>query len=172
MDDVKIEGMEEILKKLNKLPEKIMENVMTSAIRAGAKSIVTEAKRNVPSQYGELKESIGIKKASKPKVYRKTLKIFKISPMKKTITKKGIRGEVDGWYARFLEFGTYAHLDHPMKKQRTGKLGKKRAAIVAKGGGIRPHPFMRIAYEKEGMNAIKVIREYMKKRIDKELAKL
>ena len=75
------------------------------------------------------------------------------------------------FYGYFVEFGTYAKLDHPLIKPRSGKRAKKRAAIVAKGGGIKPHPFMRPAFEREGDKAIAALKEYMAKRLDKELAK-
>jgi len=154
-----ISGLDEVLRKLNKLPERIQKNIVTGAIRAGAKPIVKEARALVPKDTGTLKKSIGIKKR---RSRDKNIVHFTVSPL----AKKG------GWKAHFIEFGTYSKFDHPMKKQRTGKLGKKRAVIVAKGGGIKPHPFMRPAFEKKGEESIKFVKEYMKKRVDKELAKL
>jgi len=54
-------------------------------------------------------------------------------------------GKYDGWYAHFVEFGT-----------------RKMA----------PRPFLRPAFENKGEEAINAAKEYMRKRIDKELAKL
>ncbi|MFK5937723.1 MAG: HK97 gp10 family phage protein [Sulfurimonas sp.] len=134
MNDVKIYGVEEILRKLNKLPEKVMKNVVVGAIRASAKPIIEEAKRLVPVRTGRLKKSIGVvKRKSKDK----DIVIFSISPRK---TK-----HLNGWYGRFIEDGT---------------------------SKMAPHPFFRPAYEKEGENTIEFAKKYMRKRIDKELAKL
>jgi|GEM_PF-3413368 len=181
MSDVQVIGMEAILKKLKVLPERIQKNVLAGAIRASAKVIADEAKRNVPIKYGGLRDSIGVKKASKPRVTKKTLLIYKVSPMTKNVTRRfkladgtkwSIKGEVDGWYGHFVEFGTYAKLDHPLVKPRTGRLGKKRAKMVSQGYGVAAHPFMRPAYEKKGAESIRVVKSYMTKRIDKEIAKL
>ena len=181
MVDAKVEGMEELLKKLRILPEKVQKNVMSGAVRAGAKPIIEEAKALVPSKYSQLRESIGLKKASKPKVLKKTLLIYKISPMVKNVTRKftlkdgtkwSIKGSVDGWYGHFIEFGTYARLDHNFKGKISGKRKQRRDKIVASGGGIAPHPFMRPAFEKKGEEAIDATRDYMRKRLDKEIAKL
>ena len=54
-------------------------------------------------------------------------------------------GKNDGWYGHLVEFGT--------------------AHSVA-------HPFVRPAYEKEGDHTIEAVRAYMRKRIDKEIARL
>jgi len=159
MSDVNVTGMEEILKKLKVLPGKVQKNVLNGAIRASSKPIIKEARRLVPTDSGTLKKSIGVvKRRSKNKNIIK----FSIAPLSKK----------DGFYGRFIEFGTYAKLDHPLKKERTGKLGERRAKIVKKGQGIAPHPFMRPAFEKEGESTINSAKEYMKKRIDKEIAKL
>jgi len=107
-----VTGLDEVLKKLKKLPE--------------------EAKRLVPVRTGTLKKSIGVvKRRSKDK----NIIRFSVAPLKK----KG------GWYAHFVEFGT---------------------------SKMRAKPFMRSAFEKKGEESIKYVKEYMKKRVEKELAKL
>ena len=132
MGDVNITGMDEILKKLKKLPEKIQKRVLTGAVRAGAKPMIKEAKRLAPVKTGTLKKSIGVvKRRSKDKNIIK----FSIAPR----NKKG------GWYGFFVEFGTTK---------------------------MHAHPFMRPAYEKEGENTIDTVREYMAKRVPKEISKL
>ena len=127
-----VTGLDEVLRKLKKLPERVQKNVITGAIRAGAKPIVREAKALVPTKTGTLKKSIGIvKRKSKDK----NIIHFSVAPR----VKKG------GFYAHFVEFGTV-----------------KTSA----------HPFMRPAFEKKGEESIDFVREYMKKRVDKEIAKL
>jgi len=153
MSDVTVLGMDEILKKLKKLPERVQKNVLTGAIRASAKPIFEEAKRLAPVHSGSLKNSIDVvKRKSKDKniiIYSVVPRSSKRKTKRFTLkdgTKWKISGEVgSGWYAHFLEFGT---------------------------SKMSAHPFMRPAFEKEGENTIKAAKEYMNKRIDKEIAKL
>jgi len=173
-----VRGMDELLKNLKTLPEKLQKRVLVGAVRAGAKPIIKEARKLAPKDSGMLKESIGV---TKFKTRKKTLVWFVVSPrvkkfkMKATDTDSGKNVVLtmlnDPWYAHFVEYGTYAKLDHPLVKRVGGKRGKKRNQIAAKGYGIKPHPFMRPAFEKEGENSIKYVREYIAKRLDKELSR-
>ncbi len=136
MSDVKIsvktEGIDEILRKLKRLPERVQKNVVVGAVRASAKPIIKEARLLVPVRTGTLKKSIGIKKRRSKE---KNIISFSVAPL----SKKG------GFYGKFVEFGT-----------------KKMSA----------HPFLRPAFEKKGEDSISSAKEYMRKRIDKEIAKL
>lgn len=173
-----ISGMDELLKNLKELPEKVQKRVLVGAVRAAAKPIVKEARSLAPAKSGALKASIGV---TKFETLNKSLVWFQVSPRqhgnftKRFTTASGqkwsIKGISDPWYAHFTEYGTYSNLDHPLKNKLSAKRKKKRDAIVAKGGGIKPHPFMRPAFEKEGDKAIVALKEYMEKRLDKELAK-
>ena len=127
-----IHGVDEIIKKLQKFPERIQKNVVAGAIRAGAASLSKEMKRRVPKGTGKLKKSIGVVKR---KTKDKNLVRFSVAPQ----NKKG------GFYARFIEFGT-------------SKMSAK--------------PFMRPAFDAKGEDTVKVAQEYIKKRLDKELAKI
>ena len=126
--------MKDVMKKLNKLPEKVQKRVITGAVRASAKPIVQEAKRLAPVKTGNLKKSIGI---TKIRSKSKTEVVFAVSPRK--------TAKYDGFYGRFVEFGTRK---------------------------MSPKPFLRPAYEKMSDECLRAFREYMIKRIDKELAKL
>lgn len=131
MVEVETKGIQELLKSLHILPERIQKNVIVGAIRAGASSISKEMKLLAPKDSGKLSKSIGVvkrKSSNQNEIY------FSVTP----IIKKG------GWKAHFLEFGT-----------------SKMAA----------HPFVRPAYESKGLETINVAKDYMEKRIDKEIAK-
>jgi len=134
MADIEIFGMEDVLRKLRKLPEQIQNNVVVGAVRAGTKPIINEAKRLVPIDTGDLEKSIG---ANRRKTDEKTVVMFTVSP------RRG--GKYDGFHGHLVEFGT-----------------KNMAA----------QPFMRPAYEKEGEKTIDATREYMAKRVEKEIEKL
>ena len=93
MDGVTISGVDDVVKKLHKLPVAIADRVLISAIRAAAKPLAQEAKQRVPVDTGRLKKSIGVvKRRSKDK----NIVMFTVAPRKK----KG------GWTAHFIEFGT------------------------------------------------------------------
>lgn len=126
-------GQKELLKALEQFPTNVQRNVLTGAIRAGAKPLVASVKANVPKKTGNLKKSIGIiKRKSKDK-----------SKVRFSVTaRKG--GKNDGFYAHLLEFGT-----------------SKMAAI----------PMFRPAYESQGRESIEAAKDYLAKRIDKEIAK-
>lgn len=134
MVDIDVIGMDDIIKKLKILPERVQKNVLTGAIRASTKPIIKEARNLVPKDSGTLKKSIGTKKR---RSRDKNIIHFSVSPQK--------GGKNNGWYAHFVEFGTV-----------------KQTA----------QPFMRPAFEKKGDKTIDFTRDYMRKRIDKELAKL
>ena len=70
-------GMDELLKNLKTLPEKVQKRVLVGAVRAAAKPIVKEAKALVPVEHGVLKESIGV---TKFKTRKKSLVWFQVSP--------------------------------------------------------------------------------------------
>lgn len=60
-----IRGAADIAKVLKRLPEKMTEQVLVQALRAGGKPIVKEAKDLVPVRSGDLKKSIVVRKATK-----------------------------------------------------------------------------------------------------------
>ena len=139
--DVEIK-MGDLFKDLKKIPEKVQKRVLTGAVRAGAKPIVKEARRLVPVKTGNLKKSIGVtKRRSKDK----NIVVFSVSP------RKG--GKYDGFYGMYVELG------HILKRNKK---------VI---GHVPAHPFLRPAFENKGEESIKAFKEYMKKRLEKELKK-
>lgn len=131
-----------LLKSLEQFPINIQKNVLTGAVRAGAKPLVDEARSRVPQNTKNLRKSIGI---TKRKTKNKNIVKFTVSP------RKG--GKNDGWYAHMIEYG------HDIVKNKQ---------VI---GSVPPQPFMRTAYEAQDQQSIKAVQEYMAKRIDKEIAK-
>lgn len=153
---VTVKGVDELLKALKQFPQNIQKNVLKGAVRAGAASLVKEAKANVPVDTGNLKESIGIVavKSKKPQYIQ-----FKVT------TRKG-----DGWYAHMVEFGTLGKREEPLSPGT--RRSPKAIEMAKKGFGISPaKAFMRPAYENKGEETITVAKEYLEKRIDKEVEK-
>ncbi len=135
---------------LSALPEKIEKNIMRGALRAGAKVIMDEAKRNVPIKSGDLRKSLRLSTNSKKGVVTATVKA----------------GSKKAYYWRFVEFGTAAHVIH----------AKKDGALVFGGifsklalhHGARAKPFMRPALDTQANVAIQAVGDTIKKRLTKE----
>jgi len=145
MVDVNID-MGTLLKDLKKLSEKVQKRVVKGAIRASAKPIIQEAKALAPYKTGNLRKSIGVIKGKD----KGTVVTYHISP------RKG--GKYDGFYGYWIELG------HILREK-----GKKKKGKVI--GHVAPRPFLRPAFENKGEESIKAFKEYMKKRLEKELAK-
>lgn len=174
-----VKGLKELLASLKQFPQNIQKNVVRGAIRAGAASLVKEAKANVPVDSGALQLSLRVikVKAKKPQYIQ-----FKVTAKEKMFTKRfklkdgtkwSIKGQIDGWYAHMIEFGTLGKRDlvkHPLspKTKRTPKAKE----MAEKGFGIPAHPFMRPAYENKGEETIEVAKTYMAQRLDKEIQKV
>jgi len=155
MSDVNVQGMDDLLNSLKIFSDNFQNKVVKGAVRAGAAGIVKDAKRNVPKHLGALKKSIGL---TQRKQRVKTLIGFAISPKKNLLVKEFIKaGRVQTWsvskitgfkssnfdnYGGYVEFGT---------------------------SNQSAHPYLRPAYEHMGPESIRLAREYMSKRIDKEI---
>lgn len=99
----KIEGLEQLISKLNSLPDKLEKKVVRTAVRKGAILIRNKAREKAPIGTGTLKKSIKIRsnRAGNGVVS------FKIGPTNDK--KKG----TDIFYGRFQEFGTSKMPAHP-----------------------------------------------------------
>lgn len=140
---IQITGLSDLEKRLRELPDKLAKNVLRGAVRAGAAVIQKEAKAKVPIAAGPyLHGRKGIKTWYRPGTLKKGIKV-RSAPRGKA---KGIEYWVyvsrNLFWWRFAEFGT-------------SKMAAK--------------PFMRPAFEAQKEAATVAIREYMAKRIDKEL---
>ncbi len=150
--DVKIYGMKELLKKLNKFPAKVQNSILTGAIRAGAKLVADEARKNVPKKSHMLAKSIGVrKKRSKDK----DILWFVVAPITKRIwTLEERHGKKHYNYGNIVE------------------VGRSPYAIEHGWSAMAAHPYMRPAFENKGEEAINETRKYMAKRLSKVVAKL
>lgn len=145
-----VEG-KNLLKALNKFPVNFQKRVFNGAVRAGAVPIRNEADRLVPFETGNLEKSIKITKRRPLKV-DPNLVTFSVSPVKKRFKAQNKKdylagktlGEVGGWYAHFLEFGT--------------------EKMIAQ-------PFLRPAFNLKYKDSIGASKAYIQKRIKKEVAR-
>ncbi len=155
MSDVQIHGMNDLLKSLEQFSENFQKKVVRGAIRAGAAGIVKDAKKNVPTHLGILKKSIGL---TQRRFRSKSLIGFSISPRKDILVKEFIKiGRVQKWSvskrtgfksSNFDNYGGYV------------EFGNSKMAAQS---------YLRNAYNNMGPESIRLAREYMAKRIDKEI---
>ena len=121
---------------------------MVGAVRAGTRPIIKRAKELVSVDEGDLKKSIRAKKRRVPK---NTPHVIKFSVHAGGNMKKA--GEkLRPFYGAFIEFGY-------MKPKGEGFTH------------VMARPFMRPALEQEAVNSIVFVRDYIQKRIPKEIKK-
>ncbi|EPE99533.1 HK97-gp10 family putative phage morphogenesis protein [Rhizobium grahamii] len=102
----KIEGLKRLQAKLDRLPAKVKQRIR-DAMEAGAQEIVDLAKSLVPDDTGELRDSIGWTYGRAPKGAM-TLATVESTGGDLTITIYA--GNSEAFYARWVEFGTSAHV--------------------------------------------------------------
>ena len=102
---IRIEGTEEIKRNLRKLMQLTNRDVVEDALMAGAELVVEEAKRLVPVDTGNLRDSIGISTETKGMNFarvqlKKGDQVLLVGPLQG----KGLPH--DGFYGHMVEFGT------------------------------------------------------------------
>lgn len=173
---MKFKGGAELAKALQELPVKIERNIMRSALRAGAKVVLDEAKRNINDRSGDLSRSLRVSTRSRRGEVTATLKA----------------GDREAYYAHMVEFGTAAHfisVSDEAKPSRLTRRGIKNYGIgtinkmvnagsLVIGGnfvgasvshpGAKPNPFMRPAIDEKQGEAIVAVGEQIRKRLTKQ----
>lgn len=151
--DVKINGLAELQKALDTLPEKIQTNIMRGALRAGAKVIASDAKGTAAfvDRTGALRESIRVTTSVRGGIAKASV----VSGPSKT--------NPVPFYARFVEYGTKAHII----KAKAGKLLAIGVSQVLHPGA-KKHAFMRPAFDGKAQAAIEASREYVRARLLKK----
>lgn len=183
---VEIKGLKELDAVLKSLPEKIEQNVMRGAIRAGQKVMLDAVREKLRSngsvRSGDLINSLRIQ------FDRKARK-------RGWVNAKLVVGSKEAFYAHMLEFGTAAHFisikedAKPKRQTRRGerkygyrtinKMVKRGSLVIGKHfvgqsvshPGSSPKPFIRPAFDESQQAAIEAFAEYVRKRLPKELKK-
>lgn len=156
MDDtINIRGGKELGQFLQSLPVKIEKNIMRAALRAGARVIANEAKKNVSVKDGDLKRSIRTGSNAK----------------KNRVEAYAKAGDKKAWYYRFVEFGTAAHI---IKGKNGGMLrfmakdGKSIQTLQVSHPGAIAKPYMRPALDTKSGDAILAVTNKIRERLTKE----
>lgn len=168
--EIRVNGLSDLQKFLDQLPQKLQNNVMRGALRVGTKVIKDKAAININSQSGELAAGL--------KIYTR----LRDGVVKSVLATRGI----GGYKAMWVEFGTKPHLISVQEEDKkiNYRLSAKRGSLVREsmttlnrrvlqiGGnfvgpvvkhpGAKPHPFLRPALDSEGQKAVLAAAEYIK----------
>ena len=185
MSEIHVKGLQDLHKLLQMLPAKIEANVLRGALYAGAKVIRDEAKQLAPvapptgknrrlykGYAGALRDSI----RAGAMVDRKAGKVYayvRAGSHGKTRKGKG----ADAYYARWVEYGTAAHviraraggpsasvLNRRMKRGSL-RIGDAYVGASVMHPGARPRPFLRPALDSKAREAVVAAAVYMRKRL-------
>lgn len=115
-----VKGLEDLISKLNSLPEKLEKKVLRAAIRKGANIIRDKARAYVPVDTGELRKSITVSGAK----YRKGTIALSIKPRKNK--KRGI----SVFYGKFIEYGTSKMAAKPFMRPAYDEAEKEVLDVV------------------------------------------
>lgn len=168
MAEVNITGLADLNKALQELPGKIEANIMRGALRAGQSVIMREVKSRVPTDSGDLKNSVKIR--------------FKGKSMRHGWLRMHLSaGDKKAFYAHMIEFGTGSYYEGSGRTVGGPyKIKPKKGKAINAGGairpeithpGIKPQPFMRPGFDAANANAVQAVADYIKKRLPKEVAK-
>ncbi|MDU5108894.1 MAG: HK97 gp10 family phage protein [Clostridium sp.] len=145
---VKIEGMKELNKSLQRLGETPQKHV-TSSVRKGMNISFKDAKAKAPIETGELKSGIKMVGEKSRIKGKKVYQIVFDRAKNDIFQKRNKEGKVIGYYPTSMEYGFFA---------RNGRY-------------IPGYHFLKKALEENSGKVEKTIIEEMQKKIDKELGK-
>lgn len=157
--DIEIKGLSELQALLDEMPAKLEQRVIAGALARAAKVICDEAKRLCPVASGHLpahrtsgglRDSIHVSRSTKKGRVRASIK-----------TRSAL--------AHMVEYGTARHLIKPKNRKSLFVAGLFRE-VVAHPGAVR-RPFMRPAFDNKKDEAMSVMAEYMRTRIEKLMRK-
>ena len=140
--EVKIEGFDELAKKLRDLVPAMRKRVIRNALSAGARLVRDEAKRNAPvlsasakapyRQPGTLKKAIRVRSSKQARRAGDIGVFVNVKPAKSGL--RGAKSNSDPFYWRFLEFGTRKMSARSFLRPATEKLDEALAIFQTQVG--------------------------------------
>jgi HK97 gp10 family phage protein len=154
---VNVKGLQELQKYLDTLPNKIQNNIMRGALRAGSRVIALEARTRVVERSRRLAKSVRYNTTRDPS-RTKVVGYVRAGG-------KGKQGRTMGaFYAKFVEYGTRPHV---IKAKKPGGLFGK-GIMQVNHPGAKMKPFMRPAMDSKAQAAVTEMRDYVRKRLTKQ----
>lgn len=168
MSERVVTGLSELQKFLDELPAKMEANIMRSAMRAGAKVILTEARAKVPvaAPSGENARLYGAYAGALRDSLRITTSL-KAGTVKAVVRAGNNKKDQPVFYAHFVEFGTAAHRIMPQHAKALFFGGHPMAQGVNHPGAVAK-PYMRPAMYSQATAALVAVGEKVKARLTKQ----
>lgn len=142
--NVRIDGLEELDRKLSRLPAVVARDILGASLEDGAELIRAQAEENAPRKRGNLKDSIVLSDVKRPK--------RDVAEIKVGIDYTRCR------IGHLVEFGTA-----PRFRFTSGRSGGQYGYT----GAVRPNPFMTRAYESKKHEAIRRIQKEIGERVER-----
>lgn len=139
---VRIEGLDELKRKLAEVPKAMRKRVLRNALAAGAREVRDVAKRNAPvmtlgtalsapyRKPGTVKQAIRVRTSKADRRAGDVGVFVNVKPAKSG--QRGARNPNDPFYWRFLEFGTRKMAARPFLQRATSALPKALAIFEAR----------------------------------------
>jgi HK97 gp10 family phage protein len=192
---MEVEGAQGLMDLLKNFEQNVRNRIARKALDAAAKPVVAAAKAKAPKRFGALKESIGV-------VHRKYdsgVVLAVIGPRHTaTISRHGAKlakalgaaaaaGQKiePAYYAHLVEYGTAPHAvgEGSILFRRSTRIdpktGKRISVKIGRGPqrgkshpGAKAHPFLRPAWDANRGNALGLMRDVIKREVDRELGKV
>ena len=133
-DVVRIEGLDELKRKLSEVPKAMRKRVLRNALAAGAREVRDVAKRNAPvltlgtslkapyRKPGTVKQAIRVRTSKADRRAGDVGVFVNVRPAK--AGQRGAKNPNDPFYWRFLEFGTKKMPAKPFLQRATSALPK------------------------------------------------
>ncbi len=141
-DVVRIEGLDNLKRKLSEVPKAMRKRVLRNALAAGAREVRDVAKRNAPvltlgtslkapyRKPGTVKQAIRVRTSKADRRAGDVGVFVNVRPAK--AGQRGARNPNDPFYWRFLEFGTKKMTARPFLQRATSALPKALAIFEAR----------------------------------------
>ena len=151
MLEFEVTGLKELEQNLKRLPLRLQEKALVSAVRSSAGVIRDEARRMCPKKTGALAKSI----VAKRKRTAGGTVVYQVGPRK--------------FYGHMVEFGTGPHEIKMQKLGKVLKLGRWRNvyALEVKHPGASAKPFLRPAFDAKYKEAIEKMRQALARSIER-----
>lgn len=150
--EFEVKGLSELKENLKRLPQRLQEKALASAVLAGAGVIRDEARRLCPKKTGRLAKSIVAKKVRDKNRMGVT---YQVGPKL--------------FYGHMVEFGTSPHEIKAKKLGKVLKLSRWRNvyARVIEHPGAPAKPFLRPAFDNKFKEATEKLRQALARSIER-----
>lgn len=166
-EEFAVKGLPELQKYFEQLPEKLEKNVLRAALSKGARELRDVIKPTVPT--GKPSAEGARKYGHYEGALRDSLRVssrVKGGEVVASVKVGGRRKGVDVFYAKWVEYGTSAHLIKPTKKGGALYVNGQWLPQVDHPG-ITEKPFMRPALDNNAQRVTLLIADHMRNRIAK-----